>query len=67
MSDEEQSFHNMTLFYADQLKLVLDGVSVEEVFSGADRKKLREIRILNYHNRVWSVSERARSILLEGL
>jgi hypothetical protein len=49
----------------DRLLRIIDGADVEEVFSGSDRKKLRNLGILNFHNKIWSLSDRAKRILLE--
>ena len=60
---EEQSFKNLIKYYENDLRRILNGASVNDVFEFADRKTLRHHKIVGYRNREWFLTERAMEIL----
>ena len=60
---EEQSFKNMIRFHQHDLRRILNGASVNDVLDLADRKKLRNLKIIGYKNLKWFLTEKAIEIL----
>jgi hypothetical protein len=60
---EEQNINNVISYYKAELRLVLEGASVEKVFSASERKKLRSKGILGFSHTIWFITERAKEIL----
>ena len=67
MSDEEtlgeQNIVNIIEFYKAELRSVLEGSSIDEVFNDLERKKLRRKGILRYNYPDWYVTSRVKKIL----
>jgi hypothetical protein len=67
MSDKdsfvEQSIANLIEFYKAELRLVLEGSSINEVFNDSERKKLRSKGILSFNVSNWYVTAQAKEIL----
>ena len=67
MSDKdsfvEQSIANLIEFYKAELRLVLEGSSINEVFNDSERKKLRRKGILSFNVSNWYVTAQAKEIL----
>ena len=64
---EEQSFKNLILFYESDLRRILGGASVNDVLNLADRKLLRNYKIIGYRSPTWFLTEKAREILQQEL
>ncbi len=60
---EEQNITNLIEFYEVELRLVLAGASVDEVFNAPDRKRLRDKSILGFSHPSWFITETAKEIL----
>ncbi len=60
---EEQNITNLIEFYEAELRLVLAGASVDEVFNASDRKRLRDKGILGFNHPSWFITETAKEIL----
>ncbi len=60
---EEQNIINIIEFYKAELRSVLEGSSIDELFNESERKKLRSIGILSYTFPNWYVTGRAKEIL----
>ena len=67
MSDKdslvEQNIANLIEFYKEELRLVLEGSSIKEVFNDSERKKLRSKGILRFNVSNWYVTAQAKEIL----
>lgn len=63
---DEKSFENLVRFHGDDLRRVLDGEEVDEVFTKGDRGKLSSAGVLRYVNSTWTVTEGAREVLGSG-
>jgi len=62
-SFEDQNIVNRIGFYERELRLVLDGASVDEVFNKYERKRLRGQGILDYSHPRWFITDKAKEIL----
>ncbi len=62
-SFEEQNVNNVISYYKAELRLVLEGASVEEVFNASERKQLRSKGILGFRHPSWYITENAKEIL----
>jgi len=62
-SFEEQNITNLIEFFEAELRLVLEGASVEEVFNSSERTKLRNKGILGFRHRDWFLTVKAKEIL----
>jgi hypothetical protein len=60
---EEQNIINLIEFYERELRLVLEGAPVDEVFKDSERKRLRGNGILGFRFPNWYVTDRAKEIL----
>jgi hypothetical protein len=60
---EEQNLTNLIEFYEEELRLVLEGASVNEIFVDSVRKKLRNKGILGFGHNSWFLTEKAKEIL----
>jgi hypothetical protein len=67
MSDKdslkEQNVINLIGFYAAELRSVLEGSSIDDVFSDSEKKRLRSKGILDYNFPEWYINDRAKEIL----
>ena len=60
---EEQNITNLIEFYEAELRLVLEGASVDEVFNASERKKLRSQGVLGFGHPDWFITKKAKEIL----
>jgi hypothetical protein len=60
---EQRNFNNMVAFYGNELRLLLDGSSVNDIFNHSERSKLRDRKILCYKLDCWYVSDEAKAVL----
>ncbi len=60
---EKQNIVNLIEFYEAELRLVLEGAPVDEVFNASDRKRLRDKGILGFRHLDWFITEKAKGIL----
>ena len=60
---EEQNIENLIGFYERELKLALDGASLEEVFDASLRKKLRDKGVLGFGHNSWFITNKVKEIL----
>ncbi len=60
---EKQNIVNLIEFYEAELRLVLEGAPVDEVFNASDRKRLRDKDILGFSHPSWFITKRAKEIL----
>ena len=62
---EKQNITNLIEFYKAELRLVLEGASLEEVFNAKERRRLRVNGILGYRfpDLGWFITEKAKEIL----
>jgi len=60
---EKQNIANLIEFYKVELRLVLEGTSVEEVFNESERKQLRSKGVLGFMHPSWFITEKAKEIL----
>ena len=63
VSFEKQNIVNLIAFYEAELKLVLEGASIDEVFNVSERKKLRGKGILGFRHLSWFITDKAKEIL----
>ena len=63
VSLEEQNITNLIEFYEAELRLVLEGASVNETFNESERIKLRKKGILGFGHNSWFITEKAKEIL----
>ena len=64
-SFERQNITNLIEFYEAELKQVLEGESVDEVFDKVERKRLRGSGVLGYRSPDpgWFITKKAKEIL----
>ena len=62
-SIEEKNLVNLILYFEVELRLVLEGASVVEVFNGYEQKRLRNKGILAFRNQDWFITEKTRNVL----
>lgn len=62
---EEQNIVNLIEFYEAELRLVLEGTSVDEVFDKVERRRLRSSGVLGYSSPGpgWFITEATKEIL----
>ena len=60
---EEQNIINLIEFYEAELRLVLEGASLNEIFTDSERKKMRNKGILGFGHNTWFITEKAKKIL----
>jgi hypothetical protein len=60
---EKLNFLNLIKFYEDELRAILDGNSVHDVFNQNERSKLRDKNILNYSLDCWYISDEVKDVL----
>ncbi len=60
---EEQSYINFVRFYERELRRILRGESVDDVFVFSDRTKLRNHGVLVFRRGDWLLTDRAKEIL----
>ena len=62
---EKQNIANLIEFYKAELKQVLEGVSVDEVFDKVERRRLRGSGVLGYSSPDpgWFITKKAKEIL----
>jgi hypothetical protein len=60
---EEQNMTNLIEYYEAELRLVLEGASVDEVFNASDRKRLRDKGVLGFSHPSWFITNKAKEIL----
>ncbi len=60
---EKQNINNIIEFYKAELRAVLEGASVTEIFIDSERKKLRNKGILVFLNKSWFITEKTKEIL----
>jgi hypothetical protein len=60
---EEQNITNLIEFYEAELRKVIEGASVEEVFNSSERMKLRNKGILGFSHPDWFLTVKAKEIL----
>lgn len=67
MSDEgsfdEQNLINTILFHKSKLMKIQNGISVGNLFTSGERRKLREYGILIYRKRRWELTEKAIKVI----
>jgi len=62
---EDQNILNRIGFYERELRLIFNGASVDEIFTKAERKRLRSQDILDYSHPSWFITDKAMVILCE--
>lgn len=62
-SHEEQNIVNRIGFYERELRLILDGAPVYEIFNKYERKRLRGQGIIDYSHPNWFLTDKAKKIL----
>ncbi len=62
-SFEAQNITNIIEFYKAELKLVLEGASVDEVFTKVERRRLRGKGVLDFSYPIWFITDKAKQIL----
>ncbi len=62
-SFEEQNINNVISYYKAELRRVLEGASVEEVFNASERKQLRSKGILGFSHLSWFITKNAKEIM----
>ena len=60
---EKQNITNLIEFYKAELRLVLEGTSVEEVFNKVERRRLRSKGVLGFRHNSWFITEKIKEIL----
>ncbi len=60
---EKQSITNLIEFYKAELRLVLEGTSVEEVFNKVERRRLRSKGVLGFMYPSWFITDEAKETL----
>jgi hypothetical protein len=60
---DEQNIINLIKFYERELRLVLEGASIDEVFNESERKKLRSKRVLGFNHLTWFITAKVKKIL----
>ncbi len=60
---EKQNITNLIEFYKTELRLVLEGASVDEIFNKVERRKLRSMGVLGYRHPNWVLMDKAKEIL----
>ena len=60
---EKQNITNLIEFYEAELRLVIEGASVDEVFNVSERKRLRSMGVLGYRHLRWFLTDKAKEIL----
>jgi hypothetical protein len=60
---EDQNIVNLIEFYSEELGLLHEGVSVDEIFDKARLRKLRKRGIIGYSNYHWFLTEKVKDIL----
>jgi hypothetical protein len=60
---EEQNITNLISFFEAELRLVLKGAPINEIFKNSERIKLRKEGILGFNHNIWFITEKAKKIL----
>ncbi len=60
---EEQNIINIIVFYKAELKLILEGAPIDEVFNDSERRRLRGKGILGFIHPDWFITSKAKAIL----
>ena len=62
-SFEAQNITNLIVFYKAELKLVLEGASVDEVFTKVELRRLRGKGVFDFSHPSWFITDKAKEIL----
>ncbi len=62
-SFEEQNITNVIEFYKAELRLVLEGASIDEVFTKVELRRLRGKGVLDFSYPSWFITDKAKEIL----
>jgi hypothetical protein len=62
---DELSYINLTDYYEEELRQVLNGAKVTEVFNRRERNNLRSAGILSLKNGDWFLTSKAKEMILE--
>ena len=62
---DEISYMNLTDYYEEELRKVLNGAKVTEVFNRRERNNLRGAGILSLKNGDWFLTSKAKDMILE--
>ncbi len=62
-SFEVQNITNIIEFYKSELMLVLEGASIDEIFTKVERRRLRGKGVLDFNHPSWFITDKAKEIL----
>ncbi len=62
-SFEEQNITNLIEFYKAELKLVLEGASIDGIFTKVELRRLRGKGVLDFSHPSWFITDKAKEIL----